>query len=238
MDDMIDETIELLDPYENPVAPRTPPGREPARPARRWGVKIGLAVGLAVSVGAAAGLGMVSGERLTPPGVRGIWVTDVEKYAGRAVQISADKILFYQGDSTRTRQYDIHAVRRRAEANGLRVELIYGEIEDPYTLTVTYRSSEDLRLVNQPEIQWSKQVAFPTLLARRDTIRADSVTGKMSVLSPELIYCITQVAQGSHRDNPVSCEEWMANRTSALPVAPTPLIADSTTWVDDPWNRR
>lgn len=215
-----DEEIELLDPYDTPTSRRSRVGKAPPSFFKKHRRDALLIVGALGSLGAAVVLNIETGERLAPLDVRGVWVTSAPLYAGRAMEIKAGEVVFFTGDSSETSRLPILLTRRRSDADGLKVQITYGDPTDPQLLSVLYRSSQDLRLVNQPDLAWRRESAYPTPVLAADSAAATTATGRMSPLPPELAYCITEVTKDRKTAGPVSCKSWLLNNKPDSVVRP------------------
>ena len=99
-------------------------------------------------------------EVRVPEVLQGRWVTDDGRHAGRAFEITGQRLRFDQGEQ-RSSVHAIHSVERGgagSDAGGVLYEFRYrGAGEQLFRFAVRYLEDRDvLVLQNQPEIVWRR----------------------------------------------------------------------------------
>ncbi|MFN0180569.1 MAG: hypothetical protein ACKVZ0_17345 [Gemmatimonadales bacterium] len=101
-----------------------------------------------------------------PEPVAGTWATSDGKYKGRNFWINPRSVAFQNGQSVN--QFSIHSITKvkgRRVADTLFLSVDYQTDGKPATLSLAYRESPspELRLVNQPNVRWTRQGDAPVI---------------------------------------------------------------------------
>jgi hypothetical protein len=95
-----------------------------------------------------------------PPTLRGVWTTTDIRYAGRAFEVSGDRITLATGGEQKD-AHPIHRLERRADGRDHLYELTYRNLADNITdtLVLRYEGREGgvIRFKNQPHIEWRRE---------------------------------------------------------------------------------
>jgi hypothetical protein len=149
------------------------PAKDVGKPKSRFALRIRLRVkpiAMALSPVAVAITGLLLYRQLSsapmPAQVVGTWSTVDGRYKGRNFWLKPDAVAFQNGPAPS--QFSVHAIKRvkiAQNADTLIVTIDYENDGKPVTLSLAYRDlpGPELRLVNQPKIQWLRTGAPPVI---------------------------------------------------------------------------
>jgi hypothetical protein len=129
--------------------------------ARRWRRRFLLTALLAVLIVAALVSHGVFGpvpSPEVPEELRGAWVSDDPRYAGRELEFGSNLVILGTGDSAARETYPVYDVRRQASAGVTRYLITYLIGREDVTLSVSYRSGPPrIELVNPGGVVWRRR---------------------------------------------------------------------------------
>ena len=149
------------------------PEKDTAKPKSRFARSIRVRVkpiAMALSPVAVAITGLLLYRQLSsapmPAQVVGTWSTVDGRYRGRNFWLKPDAVAFQNGVAMS--QFSVHPIKRiktAQNADTLIVNIDYESDGKSVTLSLAYRDvpGPELRLVNQPKIQWLRTGAAPVL---------------------------------------------------------------------------
>lgn len=155
------EFFEALGPVMR-LPPKDASTPEPRRllagpaPGRRTVALVWVAIAL-VAVAASAPLVQTlrAGEPV-PPGLRGVWTTTAERYAGRSFELSETSLRLGLGALEAT--YPIGGMRSRDSSTAAIYTIQYRDGESPLEFAVAIGPDSVARIRNMPDVGWRKMV--------------------------------------------------------------------------------
>ena len=102
-----------------------------------------------------------------PLAVVGTWSTDDGRYAGRSFWLNSQSVAFQNGKATS--DFSVHPIKRirvKAVADTTFLAIDYEQDGAPITFSIKYRDrpAPQIRMVNQPTIEWTRSGGAPTVL--------------------------------------------------------------------------
>jgi hypothetical protein len=129
--------------------------------ARRWRSRFlltGLLAALTVAALVSHGVfGPVPSPEV-PEELRGTWISDDPRYAGRELEFGSNLVMLGTGEAAGRETYPVYDVRRQAGAGVTRYLITYLIGRDDVTLSVIYRPGRtpSLELVNPTGVVWRR----------------------------------------------------------------------------------
>jgi hypothetical protein len=157
--------------YRLPKKAKAP--KDAAAGTRRFSLAVGVRVrrfALALAPVAVAAAGYVVYRQFAsvpmPAEVIGTWSTEDGRYKGRSFWLNPDAVAFQNGPAQT--QFAVHQVKRVKAAHNadtLVVNIDYEADGKAATLSLAYRGQPlpELRLVNQPKVQWRRSGGAPVV---------------------------------------------------------------------------
>jgi hypothetical protein len=126
--------------------------------------QIAMALAPVAVAGAAFGVYRTFSSVPMPAQVIGTWSTEDGRYKGRNFWLNPQAVAFQNGATAN--QFSVHSIKRvrtAQNADALVLNIDYDSDGKPATLSLTYRDlpRPELRLVNQPKIQWLRSGGAP-----------------------------------------------------------------------------